>query len=191
MIAAEKIAKIKLGHETARLGILWRRPGRWQTLLGVRMMTTDATENSNLADRRGVEREASAQLTTLTSLLAGFGFAWFTTLAGNETSTLFSLVVLVVTALAIFVLVLASIVGALLTIASALAIREGPLRRAETLWVAATKWGILLALLPYRVSILAGCICSILALVTAIAIFWAWAWIQRASLSPGATDRSH
>jgi hypothetical protein len=158
------------------------------------MMTTDATENSNLADRRGVEREASAQLTTLTSLLAGFG-AWFTTLAGNETSTLFSLVVLVVTALAIFVLVLASIVGALLTIASALAIREGPLRRAETLWVAATKWGILLflanvALLPYRVSILAGCICSILALVTAIAIFWAWAWIQRASLSPGATDRS-
>ena len=159
------------------------------------MMTADTTENSNLADRRGVEREASAQLTTLTSLLAGFGFAWFTTLAGNETSTLFSLVVLVVTALAIFVLVLASIVGALLTIASALAIREGPLRRAETLWVAATKWGILLflanvALLPYRVSILAGCICSILALVTAIAIFWAWAWIQRASLSPGATDRS-
>jgi hypothetical protein len=42
-------------------------------------------------------------------------------------------------ALAIFVLVLASIVGALLTIASALAIREGPLRRAETLWVAATR----------------------------------------------------
>src|SRR5215470_453125 len=96
--------------------------GERQTLLGVRMMTTDATENSNLADRRGVEREASAQLTTLTSLLAGFGFAWFTTLAGNETSTLFSLAVLVVTALAIFVLVLASIVGALLTIASGLAI---------------------------------------------------------------------
>jgi hypothetical protein len=65
-------------------------------------MTTNTSESSNLADRRGVEREASAQLTTLTSLLAGFGFAWFTTLAGNETSTVFSLVVLVVTALAIF-----------------------------------------------------------------------------------------
>lgn len=159
------------------------------------MMTTDATENSNLADRRGVEREASAQLTTLTSLLAGFGFAWFTTLADNDTSRLFSLVVLVVTALAIFVLVLASILGALLTIASALAIREGPLRQAESLWIAATKWGILLflanvALLPYRVSLVGGLICSVLALVTAIAILWAWAWIQRASLPPGTTDRS-
>jgi hypothetical protein len=94
--------------------------------------------------------------------------------------------------LAIFVLVLASIVGALLTIASALAIREGPLRRAEILWAAATKWGILLflanvALLPYRVSLVGGLICSILAAVTAIAIFWAWAWIQRASLPHGAT----
>jgi hypothetical protein len=107
-------------------------------------MTADASENSNLADRRGVEREASAQLTTLTSLLAGFGFGWFTTLAGNETPTLFSLAILVVTALAILVLVLASILGALLTVASGLAIREGPLRRAEILWVAATKWGILL-----------------------------------------------
>jgi hypothetical protein len=158
-------------------------------------MTTNLSENSNLAERRGVEREASAQLTTLTSLLAGFGFAWLTTLAGNETPTVFSLVVLVVTALAIFVLVFASIVGALLTIASALAIREGPLRRAETLWVVATKWGILLflanvALLPYRMSLVGGLICSTLAAGTAIAVFWAWAWIQRASLSPGATDRS-
>ena len=158
-------------------------------------MTTDASENSNLANRRGVERDASAQLTTLTSLLAGFGFAWFTTLAGNETSTLFSLAILVVTALAIFVLVLASILGALLTIASGLAIREGPLRRAETLWVAATKWGILLflanvALLPYRMSFVGGLICSILAVATAIAVFWAWAWIQRASLPRGAPDRS-
>jgi hypothetical protein len=150
-------------------------------------MTNDASQNPGLAERRGLEREASAQLTTLTSLLAGFGFAWFTTLAGNEASTLFSLVVLLVTALAIFLLVLASIVGALLTIASAVAIREGPLRRAETLWVAATKWGILLflanvALLPYRTSLVVGVICSILALVTAIAIFWAWAWIQRVSV---------
>jgi hypothetical protein len=158
-------------------------------------MTINASENSNLAERRGVEREASTQLTTLTSLLAGFGFAWFATISGSEPSTLFSVVVLVVTALAIFVLVLASIMGALLTIASGLATREGPLRRAETLWVAATKWGILLflanvALLPYRVSLVGGFICSIMALVTAIAIFWAWAWIQRASLSPGATDRS-
>jgi hypothetical protein len=161
----------------------------------VRIMTTNASESSSLAERRGVEREASAQLTTLTSLLAGFGFDWFTTLAGNETSTLFSLAVLVVTALAIFVLVLASILGALLTIASALATREGPLRRAETLWVAATKWGILLflanvALLPYRVSLAGGLICSILALVTAIAVFWAWAWIQRASLPRDLPDRS-
>ena len=158
-------------------------------------MTNDASQNSSLAERRSLEREASAQLTTLTSLLAGFGFAWFTTLAGNETSTLFSLAVLVVTALAIFVLVVASIVGALLTIASAVAIREGPLRQAETLWVAATKWGILLflanvALLPYRMSFVGGIICSILALVTAIVIFWAWAWIQRVSLPVGSTGRS-
>jgi hypothetical protein len=96
--------------------------------------------------------------------------------------------------LAIFLLVLASIVGALLTFASAVAIREGPLRRAETLWVAATKWGVLLflanvALLPYRTSLVVGTICSILALMTAIAIFWAWAWVQRVSLPHGATDR--
>ena len=75
--------------------------------------------------------------------------------------------VLVVTALTIFVLVLASIVGALLTIASEIAIREGPLHRAEALWVVATKGGILLflttvALLPYRVSLVGGVICSIL-----------------------------
>src|SRR5262249_15073510 len=74
--------------------------------------TTD--EKPGQDDRRAVERQATTQLTTLTSLL-----------------TPFSLVVLVVPPLTIVVLVLASIVGALLTIASEIAIREGPLHRAE------------------------------------------------------------
>ena len=128
--------------------------------------TTD--EKPGQDDRRAVERQATAQLTTLTSLLAGFGFLWFTSLVDKELLTPFSLVVLVVTALTISVLVLASIVGALLTIASEIAIREGPLHRAEALWVVATKSGILLfltsiGLLPYRVSFVGGVICSILA----------------------------
>jgi hypothetical protein len=88
---------------------------------------------------------------------------------------------------------LASIVGALLTIASEIAIREGPLHRAEALWVVATKGGILLflttvALLPYRVSFVGGVICSILAAGTAITVFVAWDWIQRFS-RPGGGGR--
>jgi hypothetical protein len=86
--------------------------------------------------------------------------------------------------------VLASIVGALLTIASEIAIREGPLHRAEALWVVATKGGILLflatvALLPYRVSFVGGVICSILAAGTAITVFVAWDRIQRFSRPGG------
>ena len=135
-----------------------------------------------------MERQATTQLTTLTSLLAGFGFLWFTSLVDKE--LLISLVVLVVTALTISVLVLASIVGALLTIASDIAIREGPLHRAEALWVVATKSGILLfltsiGLLPYRVSFVGGVICSILAAGTAITVFVAWDWIQRFSRPGG------
>jgi len=127
--------------------------------------TTD--EEPGQGDLRVLERQATTQLTTLTSLLAGFGFLWFTSLVDKELLTPFSLIVLVVTVLTILVLVLASIIGALLTIASEVVIREGPLHRAETLWVVATKGGILLflttiALLPYRVSFVGGVICSIL-----------------------------
>jgi hypothetical protein len=115
-------------------------------------------EEPNQSNRRAAERQATGQLTTLTSLLAGFAFAWFTSLIDKEHPTLFSLVVLVVTALTILLLLLASIVGALLTIASEITSREVPLRRAEALWGATTKSGILLfvatvALLPYRVSL--------------------------------------
>src|SRR5262245_48617921 len=146
--------------------------------------TTD--EKPGQDDRRAVERQATTQLTTLTSLLAGFGFLWFTSLVDKELLTPFSLVILIVTALTIFVLLLASIVGALLTIASEIAIREGPLRRAETLWVVATKGGILMflttiALLPYRVSMVGGVLCSIFSAATAIVIFASWTWIQRLS----------
>src|SRR5262249_7546136 len=127
---------------------------------------------SNQSDRRAVERQATSQLTTLTSLLAGFAFAWFTSLSDKENPTAFSLVILLATALTIFVLLLASIVGALLTIASEITMREGPLRRVEALWVATTKGGVLLflvtvALLPYRVSLAGGIVCSILAAATA------------------------
>ena len=144
-------------------------------------LTTD--EEPGQGDRRVVERQATTQLTTLTSLLAGFGFLWFTSLVDKELLTPFSLVVLVVTALTILVLVLASIIGALLTM----------LHWAETLWVIATKGGILLflttiALLPYRVSFVGGVICSILAAGTAITVFVAWDWIQRFS-RPGGGGR--
>ena len=137
-----------------------------------------------------MESQATIQLTTLTSLLAGFLFDWFTSLVDKDLSTPLSLVILVVTVLTIFVLVLASIVGALLTIASEITVREGPLRGAEALCVVSTKGGILLflttiALLPYRVSIVGGVITSILAAVMAVTIFAAWSWIQRVSRPSG------
>ena len=57
-------------------------------------------EKPGQGDRRAVERQATTQLTTL---LAGFGFLWFTSLVDKELLTPFSLVVLVVTALTISV----------------------------------------------------------------------------------------
>jgi hypothetical protein len=146
-------------------------------------------EQPNQGDRRTVERQVTSQLTTLTSLLAGFAYLSFTSLVDKEISTRFSLMVLVVTALTILVLVLASIVGALLTIASEVVLRAGPLRRTEALWVGSTKTGILLflatiALLPYRVSLTAGVVCSVLAAVVAVTVFVAWSRIQRFS-QPG------
>ena len=147
-------------------------------------------ENPDQPQRRAVESQATVQLTTLTSLLAGFLFDWFTSLVDKNLSTPFSLVILVVTVMTILVLVLASIVGALLTIASEITVREGPLHGAEALWVISTKGGILLflttiALLPYRVSIVGGVITSILAAGMAVTIFAAWSWIQRVSRPSG------
>ena len=144
----------------------------------------------NQDDRRAVERQATTQLTTLTSLLAGFGFAWFTSLVDKELSTALSLAILIVTVLTILVLVLASIVGGLLTIASEFAIREGPLRRAETLWVVTTKSGIFLfmvmiAMLPFRASLVGGIICSVLVAITAVIVFATWSWIQRIARPSG------
>src|SRR5262249_700841 len=55
-----------------------RRRGRCQLTLCAMRQTTD--EKPGQDDRRAVERQATAQLTTLTSLLAGFGFLWFTSL---------------------------------------------------------------------------------------------------------------
>jgi len=153
-------------------------------------MEPTAPKKPDNVSRRAVESQATVQLTTLTSLLAGFLFDWFTTLVDKDISTPLSLVVLTVTVLTIFVLVLASIVGAVLTIASEVTVREGPLRGAEALWVIATKGGILLflttvALLPYRVSIVGGVITSILAAAMAVTIFFAWSWIQRVSRPSG------
>jgi hypothetical protein len=81
-------------------------------------MEPTTAHKPNEANRRAAEGQATLQLTTLTSLLAGFLFDWFTSLVDKELLTSFSLVLLVITVLTIFVLVLASIVGALLTIAS-------------------------------------------------------------------------
>jgi hypothetical protein len=137
-------------------------------------------------ERRALESQASSQLTTLTSVLAGFGFAWFAILVDKESPSPFTVVTVIVSALTIFVLVLASVVGALLTIASELVSRDGPLRRAEALWTATTKGGLLLflatvGLLPYRVDLVAGVICSVLAAVVAVTAVAAWRWIQRCS----------
>jgi hypothetical protein len=138
----------------------------------------------NAAENRAVETQASSQLTTLTSVLAGFSFAWFAMLVDKESPSPLTVVIVVMSALTIFALVLASIVGALLTIASEITAREGPLRRAEALWVGATKGGLLLflatvGLLPYRVDSVVGVICSILAAVVAVAVVATWWWIQR------------
>src|SRR5262249_17096834 len=142
-------------------GAAWPLPAYIVVLCDRRQMKSQAKVTV-----QAVERQATTQLTTLTSLLAGFGFLWFTSLVDKELLTPFSLVILVVTALTIFVLVLGSIVGALLTIASEIAIREGLLHRAEAIWVVATKGGMLLflttvALLLYRLSFVGGVICSI------------------------------
>jgi hypothetical protein len=80
-----------------------------------------AETNVDGGERRAVERQVSSQLTTLTSVLAGFGFAWFAILVDKENPSPFTVAVVVVSALTIFVLVLASIVGPLLTIASEIA----------------------------------------------------------------------
>jgi hypothetical protein len=150
--------------------------------------------NHNGGEPRAVETQASSQLTTLTSVLAGFGFAWFALLVDKESPSPFTVVIVVVSALTIFALVLASIVGALLTIASEITAREGPLRRAEVLWMGATKGGLLLflatvGLLPYRVDPVAGVICSVLAAVVAVAVVATWRWIQRfAPLGHARTD---
>jgi hypothetical protein len=138
----------------------------------------------NPGEDRAVETQASSQLTTLTSVLAGFGFAWFAILVDKESPSPFTVVIVVMSALTIFALVFASIVGALLTIASEITGREGPLHRAEALWVGATKGGLLLflatvGLLPYRVDPVAGVICSSLAAVVAVAVVATWRWIQR------------
>jgi hypothetical protein len=84
-----------------------------------------AGDKPHQSDRQAVERQATTQLTTLTSLLAGFGFAWFTSLVDKDLSTPFALAILVVTALTILVLVLASIVGGLLTVAPTAICRDG------------------------------------------------------------------
>jgi hypothetical protein len=138
----------------------------------------------NASERRAAERQASSQLTTLTSVLAGFGFAWFAILVDKEQPSPFTVLIIIVSALTIFLLVLASVVGSLLTIASEFTVREGPLRRVEALWAGTTKAGLLLflatvALLPYRVDALAGVICSILAAVVAVIGVATWRWIQR------------
>jgi hypothetical protein len=143
---------------------------------------TDTKRNGG--ERRAVEGQASSQLTTLTSVLAGFGFAWFAMLVDKEHPAPFTLVIVVVSALTIFMLVLASIVGSLLTIASEITVREGPLRRAEALWEGTTKGGLLLflvtvGLLPYRVDPVAGVICSVLAAIVAVTVVATWRWIQR------------
>jgi NhaP-type Na+/H+ or K+/H+ antiporter len=147
----------------------------------------------NGGEPRAVETQASSQLTTLTSVLAGFGFAWFALLVDKESPSPLTVVIVVVSALTIFALVLASIVGALLTIASEITARDGPLRRAEVLWVGATKGGLLLflatvGLLPYRVDPVAGVICSILAAVVAVAVVATWRWIQRFAPRPPLDD---
>jgi hypothetical protein len=151
-----------------------------------------ADTKPNGGERRAVEREASSQLTTLTSVLAGFGFAWFAILVDKEHPSTFTVVTVVVSALTIFVLVLASVLGSLLTIASQITVREGPLRWAETLWTATTKTGLLLfvatvALLPYRVDPVAGVVCSVLAALVAVTVIAAWAWIKAAA-RPGAGE---
>jgi hypothetical protein len=140
----------------------------------------------NGGERRALESQASSQLTTLTSVLAGFGFAWFAILVDKERPSPFTVVIVIVSALTVFVLVLASIVGSLLTIASNITAREGPLRRVEVLWTGTTKAGLLLflttvGLLPYRVDPVAGVVCSILAAAMAVTVVATWRWIQRFS----------
>jgi hypothetical protein len=139
-----------------------------------------------VVDQRAVERQATTQLTTLTSLLSGFAFLWFTTLVDRKHSDVLSLIILVETVLTILVLLLASIMGALLTIASEFRIREGALKKAEEVWGLLTKFGILLflatvALLPYRVSLRVGVVCSVLVGVTAIAVVVVWGWIKKSA----------
>jgi hypothetical protein len=141
-------------------------------------------------ERRIGEQQATMQLTTLTSLLAGFAFAWFIAQIDKRDSTWLHLIATIETALTIFVLLLTSIMGALLSIASEAGPCAGSLIRAEALWILATKVDVLLflvavAMLSFRGSTCTGLISSAMAAVTAVTAIAVWQWIKQSSHEEG------
>jgi hypothetical protein len=133
-------------------------------------------------DQKKIEQQATTQLTTITSLLAGFGFTGFTLLLTIVKEGKFFRVVFVSTAVTIFILVAASISGAILNIATEIKERTGNLNKAENIWLALSIIGIVLfiadvALFTFLLSNIIGIICSVLALATIIGVFWLWLYI--------------
>jgi hypothetical protein len=126
-----------------------------------------------------IEKQASTQLTTITSFLAGFVFASFTLLITTAHQGLLFQAVFVVTALTMSVLVAASIIGALLTIASEKRKRTGQLSKIEIFWIVLIVAGIVLfladiGLLAFLVNNLMGAICTLLAVGTALTVIGTW-----------------
>jgi hypothetical protein len=126
-----------------------------------------------------------AQLTTLTSVLAGFTFNWLVNLALPPEAPLASQLALVAAAGTLCVLVVASVQGALLSIASEIRERHGPLRRLEAVWATTTKAGLVLSLvnaglLGFRAGVVPGLCCSLFAGAAIVAAGVSWRFVKRA-----------
>jgi hypothetical protein len=146
--------------------------------------------------RRAIERQASAQLTTLTSVLAGFTFNWLVSLARPAEAQFPSQLALVVAAGTLCVLVVASVQRALLTIASGFRERHRPLRRLEFVWATATKAGLVLflvnaGLLGFHAGVVPALFCSLFAIAAIIVVGVSWRFVKRAVQEEWQQVRGH
>jgi hypothetical protein len=121
----------------------------------------------------------------LTSVLAGFTFNWLVSLARPPEAHLPSQLALVVAVATLCVLVVASVQGALLTIASEFRERHGPLRRLEVAWATTTKAGLVFflvnaGLLGFGAGVVTGLFCSFFAIAAIVVVGVSWRFVKRA-----------
>ena len=136
------------------------------------------------------EKQVPSQLTTVTSLLAGFTFASLTVLITNAKPGILYQAVYIMAAVTVFNLVIVSIVGALLRVAYDMCKRSAALARIEVFWGLGSILGIVLflatvALLSFLAGNFLGIVCSVLATLSATIIFSLWVRIGEAMQDAG------